>query len=237
MSIWRRAPREVYRVYGEDQYLEGQAAPEGEATPHEQESTVEPDNRGVGPWTTAAWEAPYVSNGDPGSSFARQGGTHAGRVIGVGLLVGVGLATLALVFLNLSHRHRGHPALVGRGAGVETDRQVARSAHSASRSVSPPRFSTPSAIAPERRPRSRLNDDAPPASDSDPDPRAQPARLLASRPSGNVEPESLAGKSSGAAPLEPPVADPAGPSAPDGVETSTQVSSEPCAQDEFGFEQ
>lgn len=33
MSLWHRAQREVYRVYGEDQYLEGETAPAGEMAP------------------------------------------------------------------------------------------------------------------------------------------------------------------------------------------------------------
>jgi hypothetical protein len=36
MSLWHRAPREVYRVYGEDQYLEGETAPAGQMAPAEE---------------------------------------------------------------------------------------------------------------------------------------------------------------------------------------------------------
>ena len=48
MSLWRRAPREVYRVYGEDQYLEGETASEGETAAREDSTAAEPDSRGCG---------------------------------------------------------------------------------------------------------------------------------------------------------------------------------------------
>ena len=233
MSLWRRAPREVYRVYGEDQYLEGEMAAGDETAAREDSMAAEPDSRGV-----ASWAAP-VSPGTAGSSSARPSGSHAGRLVGLGLLVGVGLATLALVFLNMSHRHGAAPGPVGQGARIETGQRVApaaragrasATARSKSRLVSTPRFSASSAMAPERQPRSRLDDD------SDPAPRAQRVSSLAPRPSGNAASASVAIRSHASVALESPVPDTGEPHALGGVEPSTRVSAEPYVQDEFGFE-
>ncbi len=117
MSLWHRAPREVYRVYGEDQYLDGEIASQKNA------ATVEPDSRAGASW--AAFAADVPPDTTDGSSV-RPNGSHAGRLIGVGLLVGVGLATLALVFLNVSHRHGAVPELVGQSPRVEAEQRVDR---------------------------------------------------------------------------------------------------------------
>jgi hypothetical protein len=219
MSLWRRAPREVYRVYGEDQYLEAETAPEGETAPQEDAMTVEPDRRTGASWAAFAADVPPTSPGTAGSSSARQSGSHAGRLIGVGLLVGVGLATLALVFLNLSRRHGAAPELVGQGARVEAEQGVERAAgggrapvigHSVnSRPVQAPRFSAPSVTAPIRVSGSTLQHRAPTGGGSDTAPRL--GRTL--RAPGNGSPAMVA--------VEPP----------------TPVAVEPPVQDEFGFEQ
>jgi hypothetical protein len=245
MSLWRRAPREVYRVYGEDQYLEGETAPEGEAVLREDATTVEPDNRGVASWATFAADVSPASPGIAGSSSARPSGLHAGRLIGVGLLVGVGLATLVLVFLNLSHRRGTAPELVGQGARVETGQRVAHAAgagsalaivRGAGRSAPTPRFSASSGMVPERRSRSKLSDEASPADDSDAAPRVQRLWLEAPRPSGNAA-ASVAVQAPAPVALEPPVREPVEPPALGGVERSTPVTAELSGQDEFGFEQ
>jgi hypothetical protein len=244
MSLWHRAPREVYRVYGEDQYLEGETAPEGETALREGTTTVEPDGRGMASWTAFAADVPPASPDIAGSSSACPSGSHTGRLIGVGLLVGVGLATLVLVFLNLTHGHGAAPGLVGQGARVEGGQRVARAAgagrasataHSWSRPASTPHSSASTAIVPERRSRSTLNDEAPPAGGSDPDPRAQRVWSAVPRPSGDAVSASPVVRPS--AP-ELPAPDPVELPALGGVEPcSTPVVGEPSVQDEFGFEQ
>jgi hypothetical protein len=159
--------------------------------------------------------------------------------------VGVGLATLLLVFMNLSHRHGTTSELVGQGTHVEAGQRIARAssagsasaiAHSGSRPASTPRFSASSAMAPERRSRSRLNDEASPADNSDPD-QARRAWSAALRSAGNSVPTSVALQSPSQIALEPPAPDPVEPFALSWVEPSRSVAVEPSAQDEFGFEQ
>ncbi|HXC24229.1 MAG TPA: hypothetical protein VNU28_06565 [Solirubrobacteraceae bacterium] len=110
MSLWHRAPREVYRVYGEDRYLDAETAQLEEA------ATVERDEGGEGSWSAPAHP------GDRGVSSVRSRESHAGRLVGLGLLVGVILATLALVLLNASRRHRAVIEPAARGVGVAEQR-------------------------------------------------------------------------------------------------------------------
>jgi hypothetical protein len=241
MSLWHRAPREVYRVYGEDQYLEGERAPEGETTAREDTTTVEPESGAGASWESFAAEVPPTPN-TAGSPSARPSGSHAGRLIGVGLLVGVGLATLALVLLNVSNRHGDASERGTQGTRVETRQRVAGAgrasaiAHNGSRPVSTPRFSASSAMKPERQFRSRFDEDAPPAGNSDSAPRVQRVWSAALRSSGNVAPASVAVQSPAPVALESPVLDPVEPSVLSGVEPLTPVSAEHYVQDEFGFE-
>jgi hypothetical protein len=122
MTFWRRAPREVYRVYGEDEYLA-----EGEH---------------------ASAEAHLADDGRPGQAWSQATGAqvrapHSGRLLGLGLLVGVTVGALGLVLLNASHRPRsasppsasprsvkastGSRQAVGGSAAVASDsRQAAR---------------------------------------------------------------------------------------------------------------
>ncbi|MFZ1925432.1 MAG: hypothetical protein WAU42_04730, partial [Solirubrobacteraceae bacterium] len=160
MSLWHRAPREVYRVYGEDQYLEGETAPEGETALPEDTTAVEPDSRRVASWTAFAADVPPALPGTAGSPSALPGGSRAGRLAGVGLLVGVGLATLVLGFSNLSDRHGAPPDPVGQGVRVKDDQRVGRVARAgrmqaiarsvSSRQVRAPRFSAPPVRTPMR---------------------------------------------------------------------------------------
>lgn len=85
MMPWLRAPREVYRVYGEDEYLEGE---DGSAS-----------------------EQPRVSAGDSieedshvALASATSRGSRQGRLIGLGLLVGVTVGAVGLLVVNMSHR-------------------------------------------------------------------------------------------------------------------------------------
>lgn len=222
MSLWRRAPREVYRVYGEDQYLEGETAPE-EETAAEDTTTVESDNSRVASWATFTADGPPASAGTGGLTVPK-GGSHAGRLLGVGLLVGIGLATLALVFLNMSHRHGAAPGLLRPGTRVTAEQGVGHGivvgptrviAHSASsRPGRAPRFSDPpartsSVRAPGSTPRHRASADG----RSDTPPRLERARSAALRAFADVAPTTVA--------VEPPAG----------------VVVESPAQDEFGFEQ
>jgi hypothetical protein len=68
MTLWHRAPREVYRVYAEDEYL-------AQSDAHADEQT---------------WTPPSHS--------------RSGRLVGLGLLVGVTVGAFALVALNASQR-------------------------------------------------------------------------------------------------------------------------------------
>ncbi|MGA9314979.1 MAG: hypothetical protein WBV77_10155 [Solirubrobacteraceae bacterium] len=217
MSLWRRAPREVYRVYGEDQYLEGETAE------REDSATVEPDSRGVASWAAFAADVPPASAGPVGGPSVPPGGSHAGRLVGVGLLMGVGLATLALVFLNISHRHGAASDLVGRGARVEAEQRVGHAAdagrssviaHSVnSRPVQAPRFSAPLVMTPVRVSESTLLHRVPAGGGSHTAPRLERAWSTALRAPGDGAPAMVA--------VEPP----------------TPVAIEPSGQDEFGFEQ
>lgn len=232
MSLWQRAPREVYRVYGEDQYLEGEErATEGETVPREDAATVEPDSRaGTSGATFAAEVSPAAARTD-GSSSTRSGGQHASRLIGVGVLAGVSLATLALVFLNASHPRGVATEPFAQGARMAGRQRIARASgaanaqaitHSESSSpAQPSRLYTSNAIAPAHTPGSRLQDRMLAGSKSDPAPRF-----------GRTWSAAL-GSSCSTAPAPDPVELPT----PVAVESSAPVAVVSPVQDEFSFEQ
>ena len=130
MSFLRRAPREVYRVYGEDQYLEGEVAPDGASGTREDVTSAESDGQAEASWSALAADIPPVSAGSVGSASAHSRGPHAARLVGVGLLLGVCLATLALVVANLSHRQGAVPGPLKQEAlrdqGVDRASEVDR---------------------------------------------------------------------------------------------------------------
>ncbi len=96
MSLWRRAPRQVYCVYGQDEYVsDGHPAGETEP-PHD-----EPESDFLG-------RAPEVGVPAPG---ARSRGP---RLIGVGLLLGAAIGAGGLV---VSHLH-GQSSPPGAGASA-----------------------------------------------------------------------------------------------------------------------
>lgn len=85
MTLRHRAPREVYRVYGQDEYL----AEDGGSTVEELHA------------------ASVDGCGDDGHPSVTSSQTHASRparLVGLGLLVGVVVGVAALVVLNASHR-------------------------------------------------------------------------------------------------------------------------------------
>jgi hypothetical protein len=223
MSLWNRAPREVYRVYGEDQYREGETAPEGETVAQEAITPPAPDSRARASWATLATDVSPASPGTSGSSSAPPRGLHTGRLIGAGLLMGVGFATLALVFLNMSHRHGAAPVPVGQGDRVKveqgrghvsgTDRARGIERRVNSRPIKVPSFSAPSLRTPIRVSRQVLQRRAPAASESNTAPPPERAWSAALRAPGN------------------------GASAMVGIELPTLAVVKPPAQDEFGFEQ
>jgi hypothetical protein len=84
MTLWRRAPRQVYRVYGEEEYLATDATPSCESS------------------------QPPSANLDEGHhavSSPCSYESHTGRLLGLGLLASVTVGVLGLVGLNASHRH------------------------------------------------------------------------------------------------------------------------------------
>jgi hypothetical protein len=228
MSLWQRAPREVYRVYGEDQYLEGETAAEGEGAPREDAATVEADSRAGASW--AAAEVPPRTARTGGGSSARSSVPHAGRLVGVGMLVGVSLATLVLVFLNASRPRGAATEPLARVAGVEGRQRMTRKSGAAS--VSPiapsdssspaqaPRSSTSSAMAPAHPSRWRVQERLPAVDGPDPAPRLERTWSAALRSSGNP--------ASARDVVESPT--------PVTAEPFAQVAVEPPVQDEFGFE-
>ncbi len=222
VSLWRRAPREVYRVYGEDQYLEGDTAPEVETVAQEDSTAAEPASRGVASWAAFAADVDPASADTAGSSSARPSGSHAGRMVVVGLLVGVGLATLALLFLNMAHRRGAAPEAAGQGLGAKVGLGVEHAtgpgraqaiAHSLnSRPVQASHSSTPP-VRPIHVPGSKLRHRAPVGRRSDIAPHLERALSAVLQAPGRGVPVMVA--------VEPPA----------------QVAVEPSAQDEFGFEQ
>jgi hypothetical protein len=79
MTLWRRAQREVYQVYGEDEYLSEDGLPGSDAEPSPPLPAAEQRH-----------EQGYDS--------------RSARLVGLGLLAGVTIGTLALVTLNMAHR-------------------------------------------------------------------------------------------------------------------------------------
>jgi hypothetical protein len=80
MTLWHRAPREVYRVYGQDEYL------------------AEDDLQVEAPSAPPSGEEAH--------------GSRSGRLVGLGVLVGVTVGALGLVALNATHRSPAAPRVV-----------------------------------------------------------------------------------------------------------------------------
>lgn len=84
MSLWRRAPRQVYRVYGEDEYLaEEHVAADAEFLRAEDSHSYEKRSELGG-------AAPPTASRTP-------------RLVGIGLLLGVTVGAAGLVLSHLSH--------------------------------------------------------------------------------------------------------------------------------------
>jgi hypothetical protein len=122
MTFWHRAPREVYRVYGQDEYLaedDAHAAEESwpplvgeeprQSSAHDDPASVlggiDPDDVG----TAAAYRDGGLHRTVASS---RSHGSRSGRLVGLGVLVGVTVGALGLVALNATHRSPAAPRVV-----------------------------------------------------------------------------------------------------------------------------
>jgi hypothetical protein len=99
--FWRRTPRAVYRVYGEDEYLDA-----GEV--------------GVEEDTNPTFGGEYASDDQHTTTHRRPLGSRSGRLVGIGLLVGVTVCALGLVVANVLHR----PSVATRSGFVQGTRKV-----------------------------------------------------------------------------------------------------------------
>jgi hypothetical protein len=96
MKLWHRAPREVYRVYGEEEYL---------IEEHEAVEEIHPTGE-----TDRLEDRRATVSSLPHSS-------RTARLVGLGLLVGVSVGAVGLVVFNMAHRASAPPPLVvSRGA-------------------------------------------------------------------------------------------------------------------------
>ena len=223
MSLWRRAPREVYRVYGEDQYLERGIAPAGETAALGDTTAAGQDGLTGASWASLAAEVPPASPGAVGNSSARSSRPHGGRLVGVGLLMGVSLATLVLVLSNMAHRHGVAPEPAGSGTQVAAEQAATRATgadraqvivHSVNRrSARAPRFSAPHVKRPIGPSERTLRHPAQTGGGLDTDSHLERAWLAALRAPGEGAPAMAS------------------------VEPLPPVMVEPSVQDEFGFEQ
>ena len=110
MTLWHRAPREVYRVYGQDEYLADDAlsADDESFAPHAaEESWAPPTGKESHRTPTHAHAAYQHSAVAPPSHSSR-----SGRLVGLGVLMGVTVGALGLVVLNVSHRLPAAPRVV-----------------------------------------------------------------------------------------------------------------------------
>ena len=117
MTLWHRAPREGYRVYGEDEYLADDtlSADEESFAPHvagesfaphvAEESWAQPTGEESHRTPTHEHATYHYSAVAPPSHRSR-----SGRLVGLGLLAGVTLGAFGLVALNATHRSPAAPS-------------------------------------------------------------------------------------------------------------------------------
>ncbi|MGA9875705.1 MAG: hypothetical protein WBQ21_07845 [Solirubrobacteraceae bacterium] len=86
--LWRRAPRAVYRVYGEDEYLDGNEV-------------------GLEQSTNPISGGEHAAEDRHTAAHPRRLGLRSGRLVGIGLFVGVAVCALGLVVVNALHRPSG----------------------------------------------------------------------------------------------------------------------------------
>jgi hypothetical protein len=131
VTLWQRTPREIYSVYGEDEYLSEDDARASEQAPKP------------------------LAGAESSPPPAREGSHHSrsGRLLGLGLLIGVTVGALGLVAVNASRPHvspangvvRGPasaltrpPATVYAKPGVGARRQAFAIPGSGARATVPP---------------------------------------------------------------------------------------------------
>ncbi|HTD57582.1 MAG TPA: hypothetical protein VK672_01695 [Solirubrobacteraceae bacterium] len=106
VSLWRRGTGEVYRVYGEEEYLSADGV-------HGSERSSRPPAGEEG-------FSPFLANGSHGP--------RSGRLLGLGLLLGVTLGAVGLVAVNVFGPH-GAPSSTAIGrAGAGSHRPASTSA-------------------------------------------------------------------------------------------------------------
>lgn len=108
MSLWRRAPRQVYRVYGEDEYLaEERVAADAEFPRGAEDSHSYEERSELGAAT------PTTASRTP-------------RLVGVGLLLGATVGAAGLVYSHLSHEaspprvSSSGPSVLRRASGANS---------------------------------------------------------------------------------------------------------------------
>lgn len=90
MTLWHRAPREVYRVYGQDEYL------------------AEDDRSRVEELHAESVDG-YRGDDHPSVTSSQSHASRPARLVGLGLLVGVVVGVVGLVVLNGSHPSSARP--------------------------------------------------------------------------------------------------------------------------------
>jgi hypothetical protein len=111
MTLWSRAPREVYRVYGEDEYLTEE---------HDAVEAVHPRTE-----TDGLEDRQSVLAQSPSRS-------RSARLIGFGLLAGVTVGATGLVVSSASHRDSTPPSqILSRGAPTQIAGQAPTASFSA----------------------------------------------------------------------------------------------------------
>ncbi len=119
MTLWQRAPRAVYSVCGEDEYLSEDGLHAAGDEPGARHLGDEPGARHL----VEEPSTPYLAQAPLRSS-------SSGRLVGLGLLVGVIVSAAVLVVLNRAHRPVGpsRVAVVQAGSAHTTARVSAYSA-------------------------------------------------------------------------------------------------------------
>ncbi len=109
MKLWHRAPRQVYRVYGEDEYLA--------------QDDLQAQETGPTPVDGYGYGDHAVASSRPHSS-------RAGRLVGLCLFVGVSAGALGLVVVNVLHRSRvASRSVIAQGARNPPTNDASAGAH------------------------------------------------------------------------------------------------------------
>jgi hypothetical protein len=141
MSLWQRTPREVYRVYGEDEYLVGDSA-SGESEASAERTAFSEDGalaqRAISDQDASLLEdrssfqasSPFAPRGAVFPTALEEPFSHSRRLLGLGLLVAATVGALALVVLNASHRS-GTPSPSATAGAATRDARTRGAGHGA----------------------------------------------------------------------------------------------------------